>query len=123
MDAAVLQVLGWPPRCKQFPEPIAGDGEVFVHVHAAALKPIDKQLAVGSHYASPHGLPVVCGTDGVGHLSDGQRVFFGGCPAPYGSMAQRTVAPRPFTFPILRQLPNGRQLGNNPLGHAVGSRA
>ena len=104
MDAAVLHVLGTPPRCEQFPEPIAGNGEVIVHVHAAALKPIDKQLAAGSHYASSHGLPVVCGTDGVGHLSDGQRVFFGGCRAPYGSMAQRTVVPRPFTFPVPKEV-------------------
>ena len=104
MDAAVLQVLGRPPRCEQFPEPIAGDDEVVVHVHAAALKPIDKQLALGSHYASSHGLPVVCGTDGVGHLSDGERVFFGGCRAPYGAMAQRTVVPRQFTFPVPKEV-------------------
>jgi NADPH2:quinone reductase len=47
MDAAVLHALGKPPRCEQFPEPIAGDAEVIVHVHAASLKPIDKQLASG----------------------------------------------------------------------------
>jgi NADPH:quinone reductase-like Zn-dependent oxidoreductase len=81
MDAAVLHALGKPPRCEQFPEPIAGDDEVIVHVHAASLKPIDKQLADGSHYASPHDFPLVCGSDGVGHLSDGQRVFFGGTRA------------------------------------------
>ncbi len=100
MDAAVLHALGKPPRCEQFPEPIAGDAEVIVHVHAASLKPIDKQLASGSHYASPRELPVVCGSDGVGHLSDGQRVFFGGTRAPYGAMAQRTVVRPTFCFPI-----------------------
>ncbi len=98
MDAAVLHTLGRPPRYEQFPEPIAGDGEVIVHVHAASLKPIDKQMASGSHYASPRELPRVCGTDGVGHLSDGQRVFFGGARAPYGAMAQRAVVPRAFSF-------------------------
>jgi NADPH:quinone reductase-like Zn-dependent oxidoreductase len=100
MNAAVLHTLGTPPRCEQFPEPVAGDGEVIVHVHAASLKPVDKQLASGSHYASARGFPVVCGTDGVGHLSDGQRVFFGGSRAPYGAMAQSTVAPKAFTFPV-----------------------
>ena len=94
MNAAVLHTLGTPPRCEQFPEPVAGDGEVIVHVHAASLKPVDKQLASGSHYASARGFPVICGTDGVGHLSDGQRVFFGGSRAPYGAMAQSTVAPK-----------------------------
>src|SRR5271165_2748361 len=100
MDAAVLHTLGKPPRCEQFPEPIAGDGEAIVQVHAASLKPIDKQLAGGSHYASPHDFPLVCGSDGVGHLSDGQRVFFGGTRAPYGAMAQRTVVRRAFSFPV-----------------------
>jgi NADPH2:quinone reductase len=100
MDAAVLHALGKPPRCEQFPEPIAGDAEVIVHVHAASLKPIDKQLANGSHYASPRELPLVCGSDGVGHLSDGQRVFFGGTRAPYGAMAQRTVVRPALSFPV-----------------------
>ena len=100
MDAAVLHTLGKPPRCEQFSEPIAGDGEAIVHVHAASLKPVDKQLASGSHYASPRELPVVCGSDGVGHLNDGQRVFFGGTRAPYGAMAQRTVVRRAFSFPV-----------------------
>jgi len=104
MDAAVLREFGKPPKCEQFPDPEAGDGEVIVQVRAAALKPIDKQLADGSHYAAPRQLPVVCGTDGVGHLSDGQRVFFGGCRPPYGSMAQRTVVPRAFTFPIPKEV-------------------
>ncbi len=104
MDAAVLHALGNPPRCEQFPEPIACDDEVIVHVHAASLKPIDKQLAGGSHYASPRDLPLVCGTDGVGHLSDGQRMFFGGTRAPYGAMAQRTVVLRAFTFPVPQEV-------------------
>lgn len=100
MDAAVLHTLGQPPRCEPFPEPVAGDEEVLVHVHAAAVKPVDKQLASGSHYASTRDLPFVCGTDGVGHLDDRRRVFFGGTRSPYGAMAERTVVPRAFTFPV-----------------------
>jgi len=99
MHAAVLHALGTPPRYEQFPEPTAGDAEVIVHVHSASLKPVDKQLASGSHYASPREFPLVCGSDGVGHLNDGQRVFFGGTRAPYGAMAQRTVVRRAFCFP------------------------
>ena len=100
MNAAVLHTLGKPPRCEQFPEPVAGPGEVIVNVHAAALKPVDKQMASGSHYASPRETPFVCGIDGVGHLSDGQRVFFGGCRRPYGAMAEQTVVHKAFTFPV-----------------------
>jgi len=57
-------------------------------------------MASGSHYASPKELPVVCGVDGVGTLQDGKRVFFGGPRRPFGSMAERTVAPEAFCFPI-----------------------
>lgn len=100
IQAAVLHELGKPPRCEVFPEPVAGEGEVMVEVLAAALKPVDKQLAGGSHYAAPQQLPIVCGTDGVGRLPGGQRVFFGGCRPPYGAMAQRTVVPKAFTFAV-----------------------
>lgn len=100
MNAAVLHTLGKPPRFEQFPEPIPVEGEVIVKVRAASLKPVDKQMANGSHYASPRELPVVCGADGVGVLDDGSRVFFGGPRRPYGAMAERTVVPRAWCFPI-----------------------
>src|SRR5271168_894918 len=100
MNAAVLHTLGKPPRFEQFPEPIPGDGEVIVHVRAAALKPVDKQMASGSHYASPRELPVVCGIDGVGSLDDGARMFFGGPRRPYGAMAERTVVRRAQCFSV-----------------------
>jgi NADPH:quinone reductase-like Zn-dependent oxidoreductase len=100
MHAAVLRSVGTSPRYEQFPDPVAVDGEAIVRVRAASLKPIDQQLASGSHYARPRDLPIVCGTDGVGHLSDGQRVFFAGARAPYGAMAERTVVSRAFCFPV-----------------------
>src|ERR1700687_3600869 len=100
MKAAVLHELGKVPRCEDFAEPTAGRDEAVVRVRSASLKPIDKQLASGSHYASHRELPVVCGTDGVGDLEDGTRVFFGGPRRPYGAMAERTVVPpRAFCFP------------------------
>lgn len=102
MYAAVLHATGTVPRYEEFPEPVINDSnaEVIVHVHAASLKPVDKQMASGAHYASPRKLPCVCGLDGVGHLDDGQRVFFAGSRPPHGAMAQRTVVPRAFAFPI-----------------------
>ncbi|MFZ0912628.1 MAG: zinc-binding alcohol dehydrogenase family protein [Candidatus Korobacteraceae bacterium] len=100
MDAAVLRTLGKPPRCEPFPEPIPGEGEVIVHVRAAALKPVDKQMASGSHYASFRELPVVCGLDGVGTLDDGTRVFFAAPRRPHGAMAQRTVVARSRCWPL-----------------------
>jgi len=104
MKAAVLHTLGTSPRYEEFPEPVAGDGEVIVHMHAAALKPVDKQMASGAHYASPRTLPCVCGIDGVGHLEDGQRVYFGGTRPPYGAMAERAVVRKMFTFALPENL-------------------
>jgi NADPH2:quinone reductase len=100
MKAAVLHELGRPPRCEDFSEPSAGNGEAVVQVRAASLKAVDKQLAAGTHFASPRELPVICGTDGVGTLPDGARVFFGGPRRPFGAMAQRTVVPAAFCFPV-----------------------
>src|SRR5216684_332510 len=100
MNAAVLHTINQPPHFEQFPEPVAEESEVIVHVRAAALKPIDKQMASGSHYAAYGKLPVVCGMDGVGRLDDGTRVFFGAPRPPYGSMAERTVVSRSRCFPI-----------------------
>ena len=57
-------------------------------------------MASGAHYASPRELPVICGTDGVADLDDGSRVFFGGPRRPYGAMAERTLVPRAFCFPV-----------------------
>jgi NADPH:quinone reductase-like Zn-dependent oxidoreductase len=99
MRAAVLHKLGQSPRCEEFSDPTAGEGEVVVHVRAAALKPVDRQMAQGTHYASPRVFPVVCGSDGVGVLPGGERVYFGARP-PYGAMAERTVVKRAFCFPI-----------------------
>jgi NADPH:quinone reductase-like Zn-dependent oxidoreductase len=108
MKAAVLHELGKVPRCEDFAEPTAGTDEAIVRVRSASLKAIDKQLAGGSHYASPRELPVVCGTDGVGDLEDGTRVFFGGPRRPYGAMAERTVVPRAYCFPVPSGLDDDR---------------
>ena len=102
MKAAVLWEIGKGPVWQEFEEPEAGEGEAVVRVRAASLKPVDRQLAAGTHFASPReaDLPLICGTDGVGTLEDGTRVFFGGCRRPFGAMAELTVAPRAFCFPL-----------------------
>ena len=100
MQAAVLRNFGSPPRCEQFEDPVAREGEALIKVRAASLKQIDKGMASGKHYASFRELPVVCGVDGVGILETGKRVLFGGCRRPFGAMAEKTVAPSTFCFPV-----------------------
>ena len=100
MYAAVLHKLGSSPRFEQFEDPVARDGEVLIKVLAASLKPIDKAMASGAHYASLRELPVVCGVDGIGTLEASARILFGGSRPPFGAMAEKTVAPRAFCFPL-----------------------
>src|ERR1022692_521363 len=104
MHAAVLHTLGKPPRFESFPDPVAEPDEAIVHVRAASLKPIDRLMASGGHYASPREFPVVCGVDGIGVLDDGTRVFFGGPRRPYGAMAERTVVARSRCWPVPESL-------------------
>src|SRR5215469_4223496 len=100
MHAAVISTLGQPPRYAPFPDPEPQDGEVLVHVRAAGLHPIVKALAAGSHYASGGALPVVPGIDGDGTLENGDWVYFGFPRRPWGTMGERTIAPRHMCLPL-----------------------
>lgn len=100
MHAAVLHALGEPPRFEQFEEPSPRPDEVIVQVRAAALKPVDKAMAEGSHYASFREFPAICGLDGIGLLEDGTRVLFAGPRRPFGAMAEKTVVSRDRCFPV-----------------------
>jgi NADPH:quinone reductase-like Zn-dependent oxidoreductase len=99
VKAAVVNVLGEPPRYQNFAEPNAAEGEVLIDVRAAGLHPIVKARASGSHYSSDGVVPLIPGLDGVG-VWDGSRVFFGFSRAPFGSMAERTVARRSMCIPL-----------------------
>jgi NADPH:quinone reductase-like Zn-dependent oxidoreductase len=100
MKAAVLHAIGARPRFEDFSESLAAEGEAIVAVRAAALKPVDKQIADGTHYAKPREVPVVCGLDGVGVLEDGTRVYFAGPRRPFGAMAERAPVGRMRCFPL-----------------------
>jgi NADPH:quinone reductase-like Zn-dependent oxidoreductase len=90
MRAAVLYELG-RPRCLPFDDPVAGDGQAVVEVAAAGLNHLDVAKASGGFYLGPPPLPSVVGSDGVGTVAGGRRVFFDETVSPYGSMAERTL--------------------------------
>jgi NADPH:quinone reductase-like Zn-dependent oxidoreductase len=91
MNAAVLRELGAAPALDQFDDPVAGEGQLVVDVAAAGVNHVDLARASGTFYTGPPPLPSVVGTDGVGRLSDGRRVYFDEAVAPFGSMAERTL--------------------------------
>jgi NADPH2:quinone reductase len=99
MRAAVLEEAG-VPRLGEFEEPTAGDGSVVVSVLAAGINHLDLAKAGGSFYTGPPTIPSVPGSDGVGRLADGTRVYFDEPVAPFGSMAERALVDPAHVFPI-----------------------
>jgi|HubBroStandDraft_1064217.scaffolds.fasta_scaffold49264_3 NADPH:quinone reductase-like Zn-dependent oxidoreductase len=100
MHAAVVRAFDAPPTYAEFPDPVPLAGELPVTVTAAGLHQIVKSLANGTHYGSTGELPFIPGVDGVGRLDDGTRVFFGGARSPYGTMAERALAPGWMSIPV-----------------------
>src|SRR5580704_15125900 len=93
MKAALVMGAGQTPRYADFSEPTPAAGESKITVTAAAISQVVRSRASGRHYSSSGQFPLVAGDDGVGRLDDGGRVYFGMPRAPYGSMAERAVAP------------------------------
>lgn len=93
MKAAVLRDYSLPPAFGDFPEPEPADGGVVVDVAAAGVNHVDLMKATGTFYTGAPPLPSVVGSDGVGRLPDGRRVYFDAAIAPFGSMAQRALVP------------------------------
>jgi NADPH:quinone reductase-like Zn-dependent oxidoreductase len=100
MRAAVLHEHGATPRFGEFDAPVTEPGRVVVEVRAAAIHHLDLHKATGTFYTGPPPLPSVVGTDGIGVLEDGRRVYFDAPVAPYGSMAERALAAADALFDI-----------------------
>jgi NADPH2:quinone reductase len=100
MNAAVVHSFDAPPRYTTFADPVAADKEQLVTVTAAALHPIVKALAKGTHYGSSGEFPFIAGIDGVGKLEDGTRVYFGIARSPFGTFADRALAASWMCLPL-----------------------
>lgn len=118
LRAAVLHEHGATPRVGDFDDPQEQSGCALVSVSAAGLHHLDLHKASGSFYMGPPPLPSVVGTDGVGRLEDGTRVYFDESVPPYGSMAERTLVPREALLPVADGVDDevAAALGNTGLG-------
>lgn len=114
MKAAVVFEKGKAPQYADFPEPeISNENEVLVTVKAASIKNLDKARASGKHYSTENEThkPTVVGSDGVGYLEDGSKVYFF---SKKGTVAEKAVAnpqmmvsiPENLDFSIAAALPN-----------------
>jgi NADPH2:quinone reductase len=118
LRAAVLHEHGATPQVDDFDDPRPTSDGVVVDVAAAGLHHLDLHKASGRFYMGPSELPRVVGTDGVGRLEDGRRIYFDATVAPYGSMAERTLVPRDSVLRVAEGLDDtvAAALGNTGLG-------
>ena len=118
MRAAVLHEHGTTPRVDEFEGPRPTSDGVVVDVAAAGLHHLDLHKATGTFYTGPPPLPSVVGTDGVGRLEDGRRVYFDATIPPYGSMAERTLVPPESMLAVAEGVDDtvAAALGNSGLG-------
>jgi NADPH2:quinone reductase len=86
--AAVIDELGGLPRCGETVAPSERPGIAIVEVTAAALNPVDLRIASGSFHGVTPEPPYVPGSEGVGRLADGSRVWFM-APQNQGAFAER----------------------------------
>ena len=93
MKAALVLSAGQTPTYADFPRPVASAEDNLIKVSASALSPLSKGRASGRHYSSTSQFPFVAGSDGVGRLEDGTRVYFALPAPPHGGMAEFTVVP------------------------------
>ena len=100
MKAAVVSQFDRPPAYADFRDPEARDSFVEVRMLAAGVHTIVRSLAAGLHYGNGDEIPFVAGVDGVGLLPDGTRVYTGGSPDPFGTLAERTIVPAGFAVPV-----------------------
>lgn len=114
MKAAVVFEKGSTPQYTDFTEPvITNENEVLVTVKAASIKNLDRARASGSHYSTDNEVhqPTIVGSDGVGHLEDGTKVYFF---SKKGTVAEKALAdkkmmvavPEALDFSIAAALPN-----------------
>jgi NADPH:quinone reductase-like Zn-dependent oxidoreductase len=112
MKAAVLKQLGSIPLYSDFPEPLPQNGEqAVVNVKAAALKTLDKARTKAGFYVSYRELPAIVGTDGVGVLADGRKVYAQGITGMIAEKAlisanRFTVLPDGIDLALAAALPN-----------------
>lgn len=100
MRAAVVPAPEDTPRYGEFPDPHAGPDDVLLELVAAALHPVVRSRARGTHYSAGDEYPMVPGVDGVGRTREGALVYAGEVAQPWGTFADRFAAPRTRTVPL-----------------------
>jgi NADPH2:quinone reductase len=108
MRAAVLTALNTPPVVREFDEPQARPATHKITVSAGGGSPTELMRAAGLYGAfSP---PSIVGGEGVGHLDDGSRVYFGHSLGAYGAWAESTIVSDAEVWPIPDDVSDGQAI-------------
>ncbi|MCG8917691.1 zinc-binding alcohol dehydrogenase family protein [Actinokineospora sp. PR83] len=111
MRAAVVTAPDVPPACADFPEPTIPPGHEPLRLVGAGLHNIVRGVVTGRHYSRGQmTYPLVPGIDAVARTGDGRLVYTGYARPPFGTMAERLVAPFQAEVPA----------GADPLAIAAG---
>ena len=108
MRAAVLHDYFGSPRMEDLPEPVAGPGALKIRVATAGLQPTDIWRSERKYKIQD--LPYVVGGEGVGHLADGTRVYFGHSVGSHGALSQWTIVPEQEVWPIGDDIDDGQAI-------------
>src|SRR3954469_15638190 len=98
MRAVQITEFGGPEvlNVVDLPDPVPGDGEQLYDVSAAGINFADTHQTENS-YLSQQQLPLIPGTEFVGHAGGGPRVVG---LAPGGGYAEKVVAPTRMTWAV-----------------------
>ena len=98
--AAVVKALGQVPRYELIDLPSPTTNQVQIQVLAAGVHRLVRSIVSGKHYIKPKTMPIVPGVDGVGTLSNGQKVFFISMTPPNGTISERINIDPDMTIPL-----------------------
>jgi NADPH:quinone reductase-like Zn-dependent oxidoreductase len=123
MKAAVMNPNDGILRYTEVPNPIVTNtNELLMHVKAAAIKHVDRSIASGKHYSSDAAAQDrVIGSDGVGLLADGTRIYAIGFQGMVAEQALITKD-RVVILPDNLDFAKAAALPNAVIGAAMGLR-
>lgn len=90
----------------ELPEPVAGPGQLLVHVDAAGVNYADTHVVENSHLSGVS-LPLVPGVEVVGRTADGRRVV---ALCEGGGYAEQTVVSERLAHDVPDGVPDGQAL-------------
>ncbi|WP_434446861.1 zinc-binding dehydrogenase [Lentzea sp. E54] len=99
MRAVVVNAAGESPVCGEFSEVPVPSGREPLSLVGAGLHNVVRGMASGGHYGRRMDYPVILGIDAVARTGDGRLVYTGYARPPFGTMAERLIAPHQVELP------------------------